>query len=238
MKTLFEHIIRQVLKEYSYDHEYYNYLTDTCSPYSIVSEFMNDRNGKIYWPLIPAAPYQKALKEFMKNGSFMHFPTKYIYEWMEIIMHNTAMLRSITEIGGHSQYYPSDEIIDALGLDEDDSEYDYESLSEKVDELGFWDWVRRGTPHGAYEISDYGVEPLEEIISEYNENLTPEEVIVLVNRALDIYHGQGPLAYNFIEGGTKTLSQISENKMNRKIVISENQLKNLLKKCKKNAFLT
>lgn len=81
-------------------------------------------------------------------------------------------------------------------------------------------------PDGSKAWSDYGLEPLMKIINEYNSDLSPEKVIVIVNKALDVYHQRGDMASIFVEGGTKALSNISECKGNkaRKIYIRENQL--------------
>ena len=62
-----------------------------------------------------------------------------------------------------------------------------------------------------------------EIINEYNSDLSPEKVIVIVNKALDVYHQRGDMASIFVEGGTKALNKISESK-SKKIYIRENQL--------------
>ena len=40
-------------------------------------------------------------------------------------------------------------------------------------------------PDGHFAVTDYGTGPLFEIINEYNDDLPPEKVLVLVNRALD-----------------------------------------------------
>ena len=78
-------------------------------------------------------------------------------------------------------------------------------------------------PDGSDAWSDYGLEPLMEIINEYNSDLSPEKVIVIVNKALDVYHQRGDMASIFVEGGTKALNKISESK-SKKIYIRENQL--------------
>ena len=78
-------------------------------------------------------------------------------------------------------------------------------------------------PDGSDAWSDFGLEPLMEIINEYNSDLSPEKVIVIVNKALDVYHQRGDMASIFVEGGTKALNKISESK-SKKIYIRENQL--------------
>lgn len=294
-----------------------DYLNE-YSPSAILYEFLGDPKGKEDWyPLIDPSMYQKALDEFMRYGKISKFPTKYIYQWMGIIMRNTAKLSSNTELGGHKQYFPLDDFEDWVGSylkDKDfyvnDDEITYEiSISELkdllkeyglelneeygrhsdgqldlfmnqaetdeydirkknrdyqkklnskifplikqfneksyhdnitfndknnkfynttsvmffLDNIGLYDWMV--LPDGSDAISDFGLEPLFRIIEEYKENSTPEETLVIINRALDVYHCRGDLSSAFIVGGRKSLSQISENKRQaKKIYITEEQL--------------
>ena len=99
---------------------------------------------------------------------------------------------------------------------------------EFLDAMGLYDWME--LPDGSSGWSDYGINPLQKIIMEYNPNMTPEQVIVIVNRALDVVHMRGDLASIFIEGGRQTLSQISEEvqkKKGKKITLTEKQLKTI-----------
>jgi hypothetical protein len=84
-------------------------------------------------------------------------------------------------------------------------------------------------PDGSDAWSDYGIEPLWEIIEEYDESLPPEKVLILVNRALDVAHCRGDLSSIFIQGGRNTLSKISEEikRSGKKIYLSEQALKKL-----------
>lgn len=192
---------------------------DFLSEYDEFGVFsMFQSNEKPFTNLINPTMYKKALSEFVKFGKFINFPTKYIYQWMGIIMTNTSIIGSITNIAGHSSFLPIDSFIDFyFNNDEDEwQEYknqieedsDYEAMCTFLDEKGFWNWAV--LPDGSDAYSDYGLEPLYEICQEYDENKSPEEIIVLVNKALDITHCRGDLASAFIIGGAKTLSQISE----------------------------
>lgn len=204
-------------------HRYYDYIEE-YSPYKIFDMVMN---GEDLWtPLINPSMYKKALDEFVKYGYINKFPTKYIYQWFGIIMKNTAILRSTTEIAGHSDYSPFDDFYDYFfnedgvdnngvswedflqqhGLTEDDR---YEGMTEYLDEVGFYD--KMYLPDGSSAWSDFGIEPIEKLIAKYNDNLSAEEVLVLINKILDIYHMRGDLSSMFIEGGSKTLTKISNN---------------------------
>ena len=173
-------------------------------------------DGERLFNLINPSMYKQALSEFMKYGEFVKFPTRYIYQWMAIIMANTAKIHSITAIAGHDRWCPIDEFVDHYFMGDNDlwDEYkqehyndDYDDMCAYLDNNGFYDWIK--LPDGSDAWSDYGLQPLEEICQEYNENMSPEEVIVLINRALDVTHQRGDLASAFIVGGSKTLSDIS-----------------------------
>ena len=215
-----------------YEHPYYKYMEE-YNAYNVIMSFLNKEN--LWTPLINPIMYKKALNEFTNYGYFINFPTKYIYQWMGIIMKNTAILRTTSDICGHSRYFPTDDIVDIF------FEGDYEKWEEYKKELGenydcyaawtilekygFDEWNK--LPDGSDAISDYGIEPLEEIINEYNESSTPEETIVIINKALDITHMRGDLASMFSNGGSKLLSKISEDikkNIGKKIYINENQL--------------
>lgn len=225
-----------IKEEYSIDHPYYDYLNE-YNAYNVLLSFLNKEN--IWTPLINPSMYKKALMEFTKYGHFIKFPTKYIYQWMGIIMKNTAILRTLTDLNGHSSYFPTDDFVDVFFEGDYDKwkEYkkeknehnDYYVAYEILEQQGFKEWCILQDNSSAY--SDYGLEPLEKIICEYDETSTPEETIVIINKALDITHWRGDLALIFITGGSKTLSQISEDikkDMTKKIYINENQL-NIIK---------
>ena len=223
-----------VLKESLEDHPYWDMLNDYDAWY-VFDCF--SQNKDLWRPLIQPEMYQQALREFTKYGKFIKFPTKYIYQWMGIIMKNTAILRACTEICGHSNSVPVEEFIEFFfGGDEamfeeykesHNFDNDYDAMWEYLYEKGWDDYSK--LPDGSDAISDYGIRPLEQIISEYNSDLEPEKVIVLINRLLDVVHCRGDIASMFIVGGSKTLSTISEEiKKKKTIFISEQQL-NVLK---------
>lgn len=233
----------KLILESSDNHRYYDYLEE-YSAYSVISMVMH---GEALWtPLISPPMYQKALSEFTQYGKLIKFPSKYVYQWMGIIMKNTAILRTCTEIAGHSDYYPFEDIYDYFfndeGVDENgktfeewceengqDPSNEYGSMTEYLEEVGFFKGLV--LPDGSDAWSDFGIEPIEELIGKYDENKEPEEVLVLINKILDVMHFRGDLSSMFIEGGKKTLTRISYNealKRKKKIIVSESQAKNLL----------
>lgn len=234
-----------ILHESSDWHEYYDMLSE-YNEYYVLCSFWENPQGKQNWGvLINPSMYQKALGEFTKFGKIEHFPTRYIYQWMGIIMRNTAILRANTSLAGHETYYPYEEISDFLEnyFDNDeweinnnnicyvdeDGEQKEEYITDFFGDLGLYDWMK--APDGSDAWSDYGIKPIEELINEYNDNMSPEEVLVLINKILDVYHCRGDLSSLFIQGGTKSLYQTSNGLGESKtIYITEKQKNKLLEK--------
>lgn len=226
--------LNSLTEDYDIDHPYY----DKLSEYDAYYVFSTIQYGDNLWsPLINPMMYEKALSEFVKFGYISKFPEKYIYQWIGIIMKNTATLRACTEIAGHDMYFPIEALVDVFfegdeekfenyktenNLSDDDDAYDM-----FCDENGIYDKLK--LPDGSDAWSDFGIGPLEELINQYNRNMKSEEVLVLINKILDVTHQRGDLASIFIEGGSKSLTKISynENKEIKKIYIKESQLNEL-----------
>lgn len=226
----------KLLTENSDWHKYYDYLEE-YDEYTVLRMLANGKN--LWVPLINPAIYQQALNEFTRFGKLEKFPTKYIYQWMGIIMKNTAIIRAITSIAGHDMGFPTDSIIDAffnsreefdeykkslvhkgsfspdfgwMGQEEDDFDEGQEVDDDEAAGKYLEDngyYDKMTLPDGSSAWSDFGIRPLEEIIFQYNDSLEPEKVLVLINKALDVTHQRGDLASAFIKGGRSTLSSIS-----------------------------
>lgn len=108
------------------------------------------------------------------------------------------------------------------------------SILNILDDIGLYDYFK--LPDGSDAWSDFGLKPLYDILQDYDDGMAAEQVIVLINRALDVYHQRGDLASAFIQGGRKALSQISNRqfveskKKNKKIIFSESFFKLLKSK--------
>ena len=194
------------------------YYLEELTPYSIARQFVDEPKKKMYWPLIPAAPYIKAVNDYVRSvshgqGDLLSFPHKYVYQWMGICMHNIALLAVMSQLFGHTEYFPSDDLAQAFAHDEEEegqmTRMDYSEWYDYLESNGFYDWIEKSTPSGAYNISDYGIEPLFDIAREYKDGISAAQTLEIINRILDSSHYQGPFAYNFIEGGTKTLNKVS-----------------------------
>ena len=194
--------------------DYYDFY-DIQHVHEILNEFMSDKeNGRQVkkWRLIPFEQYRNALIEFVRYGEFMRFPTKYIDHWSEIVTENTMAIQAITELAGHTNHFPIDDLNDFIYGDikgGENGEYftNYKDGHDYLDNLGFYDWCK--LPDGSDGWSDFGLKPLFKLIMELEEQTTPEKKIVVINKILDVYHQRGDLASAFIQGGSKALSQIS-----------------------------
>ena len=313
---------RMIKESFDEEHPFFDYLNDYGVNY-VFDEFLSNPNGKQSWGvLINPNMYAKALREFTQYGRLVNFPPRYVYQWVGIIMKNTAILKANTDIAGHGQWFPYEEFEDFINsyfknnreieinggdakieLSPEDvvklCQEDFSTLNEAVDKygqtyfpwisqddadrmvakqdlerekakfaqmygdieeyiadfnenhkyngeievdyntnklywvvdclnfldlIGFFEWMQM--PDGSDAFSDFGIEPLERILSEYDENLPPEKVLVIVNKALDVYHQRGDMASIFVTGGSSALNRIAEHKKRnpRKVYITEKQM--------------
>lgn len=105
----------------------------------------------------------------------------------------------------------------SFGLNGDKAELDKDGkilvkmdIFRLLDMVGLYDWMQM--PDGSDAWSDFGLRPLYEVLTEYDDNYTsPEQCLVLINKALDVTHQRGDMSSIFIEGGARTLTQISNS---------------------------
>ena len=114
------------------NYDMYEYMSE-FDMYSILREFIEATEGsKQNWgPLINPTMYQKALSEFIKFGEIKTFPTKYIYQWLGIIMKNTAKLISNTELAGHSQTFDYEALEDSGFTDYFNDKFGWKDINFK-----------------------------------------------------------------------------------------------------------
>ena len=218
-------------------------LEDITSDMNVDSVLDLVLSGQDMWDnLIDPVKYKNALQEFVKNGQLIRTKTKDVEQWFETIVRNTALLDKITDIVGHSAWFPETEIkeyffgTDRAEADRKFQEYKkqlqardeelppefagtestaHEEISDMavlwklLEDKGFFDNAR--LPDGSPAWSDYGLRPLWDIIGEYREGMSAEQVLVLINKALDVYHQNGDLASAFIKGGAETAEKISND---------------------------
>ncbi len=178
--------------------------------FDLLSEFMHDKENNIKqkkWNLIPAEQYHTLLKRYMNDPTMARIPYSVVHNWFtNIIIPNALDIYYITNLAGHSSYFPSDIVSDYFDAD---NIVDYETGSKYLDSIGFYDWCK--FPDGTDAWSDYGLNPLFQNIHEYTPNMSAEDLLILINRCLDVAHQRGDLSSAFIQGGKKSCDYISNS---------------------------
>ena len=194
LQNIVRECVNEVLCEYGFDllneSDGDNVLYDVMEEYSIfdlLCEFADDKEhgvAKRKWVLIPAQQYKTLLERFMlaPTPDAARIPENVVDGWFKIIVQNTVVLDYMTAIAGHEQYFPSDDLEDFFGNVTDWT--DYSLAFEYLDNLGFYDWCK--LPDNSDAWSDYGLKPIYTLIRQYNASMSPGEVLVLINRILDI----------------------------------------------------
>jgi hypothetical protein len=62
---------------------------------------------------------------------------------------------------------------------------------------------------GQAYMSDYGMQPLLELVGELRRGTTPEEKLLIIDRMLNVVHPRSDMASWFVEGGSGALGQLS-----------------------------
>lgn len=195
-----------------YIYEYYEIYDDVFG--DILHKMVNDDRTPIRLSKIKPSMYQQALNEFMKMGRIVRYPTKNIDRWKDIIIRNTVYLDVITMFWGHSSEFDVDRFNDyVMNTYETGEEVsDWQEAMEVIEKRGYDETLEAFMPkfsNGHELISDYGLEPLQKIVSQLLQTNDYNEILVLINKALDISHQRSDLSELFIEGGQVSLNKIS-----------------------------
>lgn len=185
-------------------------MMNEYTEFDLLDDFMTDKGTgveTVQFDLIPAAQYKNLLNRFMSAPSpeAARIPENVVDKWLNATALNFLKIWYITEFAGHSSSFPSDDCADMFG--EDECWDKYATAWVKLEDMGFYDWCR--LPDGSDAWSDFGIDPIFKIFSEYHQDMEPYEKLILINRVLDVGHWRGDLASAFIEGGSKTCSEVS-----------------------------
>lgn len=112
----------------------------------------------------------------------------------DIITDNILKLYVNTELVGHTQYDP----------DDDFDEYSYSE--EDIEQ--FNDYISKFSD---YAFNDFGGKRLGllTLLGNLRKTKTPEEKVPIIDQMLNVVHQRSDLASWFVEGGSKSLSQLS-----------------------------
>lgn len=165
---------------------------------ALVEMFKKGKRGERHFrfTLIPAARLKKIWVDFGKTGFVRD--EKGMDAIAVRMLNNIAMLDLTNALSGHSQEDP-DDILESGG---------YEDLPDKQE---FLDSFLTDPETGGFYVSDYGLPYLHGAYSLIKRAETPEDQLFAVDKALNVVHQRSDLASWFVEGGTKTLQEISND---------------------------
>lgn len=195
---------------------------------TILEEFENRKSDKIEWMVIPAKQYYNALKQYHRDGKFFKFPERKLEEWLDIVCENSIRFELLNDFW--CLYDSNENALYAVDVMYGDGEETLtcEQAVKILEEIGFYDWAR--LPDGSEGYSDQM--GYVGILSELPEYPTKEEMLVTINRCIDVWHQRGDMAAMLIEGGKETARKITLG------TLEESQCSKLSKKLKQYETVT
>jgi transposase-like protein len=162
----------------------------------------NKKNAKQPWKVFPAARLKKILNDFMKFGYVTD--ERGLRNLADLICDNIFKLNANTLFMGHTPHDPIDVIknIDSTNGTDEELDVDENSLD------GFENYIEDPLS-GQWRISDYAMEPLMEDAYRIIASTKSTDLLLAVYRAINRIHQRSDIAKFFVEGGSKTLSQLS-----------------------------
>ena len=194
--NIFEQV-EKILKEWTEDTMYDIFEMRDEIMRDTLYEFMEKPIGtRQPWKLVPFGRLKKIWEDAYKTGV--------VRDEKGLDMIQARMIRNLlkldvnTEIMGHTQYYPREEI-ENLG-------YSMEQFEEKLEDVND---VYFNDDGGQFRISDYGLKPLWKIAQKLVGEEDDARRIMYIDQMLNVIHMRSDMAANFVEGGSAALSQIS-----------------------------
>lgn len=173
---------------------------------SIFERYLEDeKNGikRIKYDVIPAEQYRNLLNRYVEMGEFARIPLDTVTSWYKKIKRNTVILYYVSYMFHRKKGFP----FEIIPFETNNVEEAQEWLMTKTN---FYRWATfsNGTPG----YTDRAFEQLFPILREYRDDMTPEQVLILVNRLIQVSHPAGKFrdfSECFIEGGRKTCDSIT-----------------------------
>lgn len=164
---------------------------------------------KITFSLIDPYQYKRAMEEYMKYGQFIRFPENKILDWKELVLNNIAMLEALTQIHGHRGVFPFDEFYDVFDDIERPEKKDFHEVYDILyNEYDIDEYVPQFS-NGQPVLSDFGIKPLYKLAKELIRQTKPEDIIITINKIMNVVHQRSDLSELFIRGGEESHSMIS-----------------------------
>ncbi len=160
-----------------------------------VNDFNTSKPGERQsWRLIPAGRLKKIWADHARMGFVRD--VKGIEMIQDIIVENVKKVHANTILMGHTSEDPEDLL------------KDNEMTINETDEHDYGNWATDDET-GAWRISDYALEKLINGSLELVYAKTPEEKLQKIDWILNVVHQRSDIAAWFVEGGTNTLDELS-----------------------------
>ena len=151
------------------------------------------------------------------NGHSQHFPYDEFYDtfdYQESYISNQYNLFD----GGLTEVTPTGEFttwskkrFEETRNKEYLKKYNWDTIYEFLEDIHNIDDYIPFFSNGQPVLSDYGVQPLLDLAEKLVNQTDPKDIIVTINKILDVTHQRSDLAELFIEGGSESLDWISNN---------------------------
>lgn len=176
------------------------------SAMSIFERYLDDeKNGvrKIKWDVIPAGQYKLLLERYMDMGEYARIPLGVVSEWFKKLKRNTVILYYLSYMCHRKHGFP----FEIVPIETDSVP---EAQLWLFVNTNFYSWAKFST--GAQAYSDRAFGQLFKCIRGYKDDMSPEEVLVLINRMIHVSHPRdwtADISECFIEGGRETCNKIT-----------------------------
>lgn len=150
-------------------------------------------NTKQKWNVVPFPRLKKIWEDYAKLNFVRD--TKGMQRITELFLDNIEKIYANTYLAGHTEADP-DEYFDQYGL------------TSEEDKEDFWDSI--DDDNGIPRISDYALDDLVELYFKLSKANTAEQQLQIVDRILNIIHQRSDIASWFVQGGTNSLTKLSD----------------------------
>ena len=172
------------------DYDFYDEASEARE--NVLNTFVQNPKAAQPWSVVPAGRLQKIWADTERMGFVRD--VKGIDEIADVMVRNTLMLNANTELAGHTPHDP-------VNLAQ---QYGHEWTDELNEDFG--DHILDA--QGQWRISDYAMEKLMGYAEKLRRATTPLQKLTLIDLMLGTVHARSDIAGMFIEGGSKTLSQM------------------------------
>lgn len=159
----------------------------------VVHEWRSSETPIAPWTVVPAGRLIRIWKDAAELG-FVRDESG-LERIAERVVENVLRISVNNLISGHQVAAPADAL---------------EELVEASDQEAFVDWAIH-TETGGWRISDYGIGPLFKLAALLTETHDPMQKLAVVDRMLNVVHPRSDLASWFVEGGWRTLTELSDD---------------------------